>query len=593
MPRGRGQSGRGRTHAAFCLAAASAAVAVLVASPSCKRTRLPPKPDGAAVVVAPIEPTAEVGFTMADEVEPNDLLANAQPLAPTAEAGAGVVGHLLSAPGSKAKDVDLFRVTIPPPAVVVAGPDGSTPAPLQQLRIEAHPDPGLIVAVDVVDDQGRVAISSTGSTPGEVQGIPNLAVATGPVFVRVRPGFAPSGAASSVTTSAGVAGRPDAGVAGSGGGYRLTVRIVPVGPGDETEPNGKGTLANDANLEGDVAGYLGWRHDEDWFRIPTAGLAEGGVLSADLDGIEGVAAALAVYDSVQHKMIEQHGRKGDRVALRNVRLPSSDPNVFVVVSADSGRNLDARYTLHLRSEEAKADVEIEPNDDPAHAVPIVDGTLTGTLGPGDADVFRYSAPVPTELNVEVQPPPHIDVRLEVLREDGTSIMKVDTAKRGGAERLPNLFVSGTVLLRLQGQKGAGNLDDPYRLNVSGRPIEAGAEHEPNGSAALASTLPTATTGTGLIFPRGDVDYWSSGAPTGAQAPESASIAVRGVPGMTLEVRVQATATGKELTRFRVGGDGSAPTRVPVGPDGCCLLEVREITGRASNAKDRYSLSITP
>jgi hypothetical protein len=279
------------------------------------------------------------------------------------------------------------------------------------------------------------------------------------------------------------------------------------------------------------------------------------------------------------------------VALRNVRLPSSDPNVFVVVSADSGRNLDVRYTLHLKSEEAKADVEIEPNDDPAHAVPIADGTLTGTLGPGDVDVFRYSAIVPTELNVEVQPPPHSDVRLDVLREDGTPIMKVDVAKRGGAERLPNLFVSGTVLLRLQGQKGAGNLDDPYRLNVSGRPIEAGAEHEPNGTVALASTLPAGTTGTGLIFPRGDVDFWSAGAP--APAAESVSIAVRGVPGMTLEVRVQATAAGKELTRFRVGGDGSAPTRVPRGPDGCCLLEIREVTGRASNPKDRYSLSIAP
>jgi hypothetical protein len=567
---------------------------------------MPPKPDGAAVVVAPIEPAAEVGFTMADEVEPNDLLANAQPLAPTAEAGAGVVGHLLSAPGSKAKDVDLFRVTIPAPAVVEAAPDGALSPPVQQLRIEAHPDPGLVLALDVVDDQGRVVISSTGSTSGEVQGIPNLTVTAGPVFVRVRPGFVPpaapsaaantrgaAGAASSPPTAAGVAGRADAGVAGSGGGYRLTVRIVPVGPGDEAEPNGKGTLASDANLDGDVAGYLGWRHDEDWFRIPTAGLVEGGVLSADLDGIEGVAAALAVYDSVQHKMIEQHGRKGDRVALRNVRLPSSDPNVFVVVSADSGRNLDARYTLHLRSEEAKADVEIEPNDDPAHAVPIVDGIVTGTLGPGDADVFRYSATVPTELNVEVQPPPHIDVRLEVLREDGTAVMKVDVAKRGGAERLPNLFVSGTVLLRLQGQKGAGNLDDPYRLTLSGRPIETGAEHEPNGSAALASALPTGTTGTGLIFPRGDVDFWSSAPSAGTAAAETASIAVRGVPGMTLEVRVQGTATGKEITRFRVGGDGSAPTHVPRGPDGCCLLEIREVTGRASNAKDRYSLAVTP
>ena len=32
----------------------------------------------------------------------------------------GVVGHLLPAAGSKAKDVDLYRIVVPPPAVVTA-----------------------------------------------------------------------------------------------------------------------------------------------------------------------------------------------------------------------------------------------------------------------------------------------------------------------------------------------------------------------------------------------------------------------------------------------------------------------------------------
>jgi len=560
----------------------------LTAPMGCRRSRLPPKPDGAAVVIA-AEPTPESGFTMADEVEPNDLLANAQGLTPTLETGVGVVGRLVSAPGARSKDVDLFRILVPAPPVVVAGPDGAVPVMRQRLRIEAHPDPGQTVSVDILDDEGRVQVGAVGATPGEAEGIPNLSVVPGGVFVRVRPGSLAAAAASATPN-------PDpsrkAPAAPSPGGYRLTVRLLPVEVGDEIEPNGKGPLASDVAADGDVAGYLGWRHDEDWFRIPTAGLPEGGVLSIDLDPVEGVAASLAVYDSVQHKMIEQHGRRGDRVALRNVRLPSSDPNVYVVVAADTGRNLDARYTLHLHTEDAKADVELEPNDDPAHAVPMADGTSTGTLGPGDADVFRYTAPGPTELNVELVPPPHVDAKLEVLRDDGTVVMKVDSGKRGVAERVANLYVAGTTLLRLSpAKKGDGNLDEPYRITLTGRPIEAGAEREPNGSAPTATPLPAGTTGGGLIFPRGDVDFWNV-ATSGQDA--SLNIAVRGIAGMKLDLRVHATTSGRELARFQVGGDGSAPTRVTPQPtEGCCLIQVRETTGRGANPKERYAISVAP
>lgn len=567
-----------------------AALATLVAlvGLGCPRhaSRLPPKPDGASVVLAPAETAGEAGFAMVDEVEPNDVMAKAQALAPTPELGAGVVGRLATSPGTKARDVDLFRVTIPPPAVIETGPDGATvPPPPQQLRIEVRPDPGLALAVDVLDEQGKSFIASSGSAAGEVQGIPNLAVTPGgpPVLIRVRSTSTPAAAPA-----------PDGGAPPTTG-YRLTVRLSAFGPGDETEPNGKSAVANDANLDGDVAGYLGWRHDEDWFKVPTAGMPEGGVLSAELDAIEGVAASLAVYDSSQHKMIEQHGRRGDRVALRNVRLPAADPNVYVVVGADSGRNLDARYMLHLKSEEAKSDGEIEPNDDPAHAVPLADGTVTGTLGPGDSDVYRYAASAPTELDLTVQPPPHVDVKVDVLREDGTAIMRVDAGKRGAAERLPNLYVSGSLLFRLQASKGEGNLDEPYRVTATGRPIEDGAEREPNGTAAQATPVAVGTAGTGLIFPRGDVDFWSVAGPAtaGGGAPEAVSISLRGIAGMTLDVRVRGTAGARELARFRAGAEGAAPTRISRGADGCCLIEVREATGKAANPKDRYTLTVSP
>ena len=67
--------------------------------------------------------------------------------------------------------------------------------------------------------------------------------------------------------------------------------------------------------------------------------------------------------------------------------------------------------LRLRVEEAKADAELEPNDDPTHAVPIGDGTFVGTLGPGDVDVYRYSSPMPAELSFEATPPERVDLKV--------------------------------------------------------------------------------------------------------------------------------------------------------------------------------------
>ncbi|MES1158117.1 MAG: hypothetical protein ABUL67_03355 [Haliangium ochraceum] len=550
---------------------------VSVSGMGCKRSRMPPRLDGAAVVVA--EGTTESGLAAVDEVEPNDALANAQPLAPTAEQGVAVAGRLLSSPGGKAKDVDLYRVTVPAPSVVTAEADAAAPPPRQRLAVEVRPEAGQSVSVDALDDQGKVLVASVGVTAGDAEGIPNLAVIPGTYFIRVKPGAA--------STSPGA--HADAG-AGGGGTYRLAVRLQPFEPGEEIEPNGKGALAGEVAASGDVAGFLGWRHDEDWFRLPLAGLPEGSVLSVDLDPPEGVAVSVAIADSVEHKMTEQHGRRGDRVAIRNVRLPPSEPAVFVVVRAESGRNLDGRYGLRLRTEEAKADSELEPNDDVAHAVPMEDGTFLGYLGSGDVDIYRYASPAPVELDFEVSPPERVDLKIEVLREDGSVLSKVDAGKRREAERLANLYVGGPVLLRLSAAKGDGNLDEPYRIRASSRPLEPGAEREPNGTAATATALPPGVTGTGLIFPRGDTDFWLVQTPAGPAG--GAAIVVRPVPGLAIEARVR-TTSGKDLTKFKVSGDVPEPTRVTAGADDCCLIQIREVSGRGANPRDRYSLSVSP
>lgn len=177
--------------------------------------------------------------------------------------------------------------------------------------------------------------------------------------------------------------------------------------------------------------------------------------------------------------------------------------------------------------------------------------------------------------------------LEVLREDGAPAMKVDGGKRGAPEKIANLFVGGTVFLRLSPKKGEGNLDDPYRITVAGRPIEAGAEREPNNTVATATVLSPAVLGSGLISPKGDIDFWT----TAVSGP--VNINIRSIPGVTLDVRVRGLGAGRELARFRVGSDGAAPTRVAPEAEGCCVIEIRDSASRAANPKDRYTLSVTP
>src|SRR6185503_20847312 len=97
-------------------------------------------------------------------------------------------------PGTKAKDVDLFKVTVPGPAVVTGDADGgAASSPRQRLSIDVRPEAGMTVSVDALDDQGRVLVAAVGTSPGESEGIPNLAVTPGIYFVRVKPG---SGAAT-------------------------------------------------------------------------------------------------------------------------------------------------------------------------------------------------------------------------------------------------------------------------------------------------------------------------------------------------------------------------------------------------------------
>jgi hypothetical protein len=183
----------------------------------------------------------------------------------------------------------------------------------------------------------------------------------------------------------------------------------------------------------------------------------------------------------------------------------------------------------------------------------------------------------------------VDARLEVLREDGTVLARADAGKRREAERVPNLFVpGGPVLIRVSSAKGDGNPDEPYRLSITTRPPEPGGEHEPNDTPGKGTPLPAGMPGSGLIAPRGDVDFWQ--VPAAPDPEGNVPVAVTGVAGLTLDVRVLSQGGGRELARFKVTGASPSHQVVSAG-DACCVVEVRESSGRAANARDRYTVVV--
>ncbi len=418
-------------------------LAATVALAGCHRGALPPRPDGAAVVVA-AEQTDD-GLPAVAEVEPNDTVARAQRLAVTETTPAAITGDLK--PQGARRDADVYRLETPSrDAGAPASPDAGTLPPRLVLRVDVRAAAGLSVVLDALDEGGRALLTATG-TPGEAIAIPNLAVRAGAVLLRVR------------SVGAEVASPT----------YRLTARLVAFDAGAEIEPNGDAAHATDLALGGETVGYLGWLRDQDWYRLSTAGVADGSLLSADLDAVADVAPALLLFDAEGHKLSEARGRKGDRVLLRNVRIPAGAPSVFLVVRGEAGWSASARYNLRPRAELPRPGTEAEPNDDVAHAQPVEEGTALGYLARGDVDVFRYTTAGIALLDVAVEPPERESVEVELLREDGTLLARADSGRHVPARITGVSIPGGPVFVRVSPRRGAVNADEPYRLTITSRP----------------------------------------------------------------------------------------------------------------------------
>jgi hypothetical protein len=560
---------------------------------------------GSAVelVERPASAGADAGPTVptADEREPNNTLAEAQALLP----GQAVRGKM-NASTARRGDVDIFKITITSPGPTGSGPGPAPAAPpppaprppasqaagsppagrttvdrtLVALRLTGVP--GLDLALDVLDDRGETLCSVNDGRAGAGEAIPNLGLSAGSYHVRVRQAGRTAGADE---TNA----------------YTLSWSTSPLGPGEEIEPNDRAAWATELTPGADVTGYFGWRRDEDWFRVPLAAAPEGATLRVDLQGVSTVNASVAVHDSIRTKLIEAKGGRGDKVALRAVTVKKGEPALYVVVRADVGKSHEERYSLRVSLDLPGEPTETEPNDDAARATPLEgpQGALAGYVAsPGDADWYRLTAATPSLARLEVNGPERVDVKLAVHDAAGKELWRVDEGGRREPELLVDVPVRGQVFVRVFARPGDANPDEPYRLTWKVEPDDGTWEHEPNNSFAAANAWPAAAPLLrGYLHPRGDVDTFRVTAP--ADRPARLRAIVKPLPRLNLAlVLLEAADPGSTLKPTPVGeskapsADADRVLEAPLGAGKTYYLQLRDASGKASNPRDAYTLSLT-
>jgi hypothetical protein len=461
MPRQRAQATLRRKHATPLLLVP---LGLLVLAPAaCRRSRPRLERGDAAVVLVKASAPVPEGMPVVAEQEPNSEAAPPMPLRLEAGGSLAVHGTLGLGGGADQDGEDVYTIELAgaPAAPVAAAPGSDAAADAavvasHQLTVEVTPDAPLATAVVLRDPGGRTLGTSAGA-PGARHGLPNVAVAatTGGRY----------------TLSVRRAGKPAPGAAAPVA-YLLVLKTAPLGAADEREPNDDPAAANPvgpAHSEPQVAGFLGGKGDQDFYRVPVGETGEASVIHVELELPPEAAASLTVLDGQARKLASARSRKGERLVLRNLArealAPAQAGGLFlVVVRSDGAGDLERRYVLGIRSESAP-DREREPDDDPAQARTI-GSALTGHLTAGDVDVFKVTAPAGGDQQVEVTPPQRLDVVLEVMPAGATRWTRVDKAGRGQPERA--LIPGGVAVpVRVSAKRATdGEPDEPYTLLVT-------------------------------------------------------------------------------------------------------------------------------
>jgi len=450
------------------------------------------------------------------------------------------------------------------------------------IRLTGVPDADLVL--DVLDDRGHAVLTVNSGRSSEGEVIPNLSVSPGAYFIRVRQLLRFKG--RTLLAPPRVNEQTP---------YRLSVVLTDARPSDEREPNGKLEWASDLVPGTETAGFLGWRKDEDWYRLNVPTDPQNARLRIELKLPPDVSARMELVDSVGSKLAHAEGGRGDRLVLRNIALKGTDP-LFLVVQALSGFDAENRYLLRALLEIPAEPLEVEPNDDEKHAT-VLEGTQGSVAGhiaaPGDVDFYRVATPGRFVGKIVVTCPERLDIRLSLHDGASRELMKADTAGRREAEVLVGAPLSEGIFLRVSAKRGEASPDEAYRLTYTLEPDDGTWEREPNGTLESATPWPEGKNMVrGFVYPRGDIDIFRVAGPT--EREQRLRVTLGPLPGLVLRLRLLEQVTGGAPRSVQeVAAQGSeAHLQATLQPGKQYFLEVRGDTGTKANSRDPYTLSRT-
>jgi hypothetical protein len=370
------------------------------------------------------------------------------------------------------------------------------------------------------------------------------------------------------------------------------VESTAIGPtSPEIEPNDTWKQAQPLDEGVRIAGVLavGPPLDVDCYRL--RGRAAAGDLGAppDLAAVDlGAAPVLAGFvavapqeGSVVLDLLDEKGKvvlwrsapAGQRATLSYLRIPEVGALVRVRRAARAqAPPVEVPYTIEystrLLGPDEEPRPELEPDDQPAQAVPLPPrGNVTGKLdGSDDRDLIALPA-LPAGATYRVELAAIAELALEVKLRAGSETLSTARGGKGGELRLRNLPGSAAQPLYLVLRAIDGASDTPYTLRVASEPaLESGVEREPNDDLAHANRAVPGESIAGYLWP-GDTDWYC--------APEASQLGARidAMPDVDWKLEL-ADAAGKIIVKADAGKRGAGEELPPDPRARCVRLSAR-------------------
>jgi sugar lactone lactonase YvrE len=291
-------------------------------------------------------------------------------------------------------------------------------------------------------------------------------------------------------------------------GYSFDLNFEPVV--DYNEPNGEIGDATEINFGSSVDGYIFAGGDVDFYKFSVNST---GILDVVLESVPDDMKARIDFYGKNFNWITRvdASNPGDLVTLN---LDIASPGWYYVGILDlAGKSHNVGYTF--RAEFEPVVDENEPDAEIGDATEINFGDLvSGHIFPrADGDFYRFNVPSPGILEVKLtDSPDDMKTRIDFYGKNFNWITRVDASNPGDLVTLnldiasPGWYYVGIVDLAGKSHNAE------YGFSVAFEPVID--ENEPNSEIGDATEINFGDLVTGIIFPKGDADFYKLWAGSG-------------------------------------------------------------------------------